>query len=54
MQERINYYYDVIVAVYVFGPILGLDVGEQGTRAIEDSRSNSWLRIHDALIEKVY
>ena len=34
--------------------VLGLDVVEQRARAGEDSESNSLLRIHYALIEKVY
>ena len=42
------------VHIVILGPVLGQDVVEQRTRAGEDSESNSLLRIHDALIEKVY
>ncbi len=42
------------VYIVILGPVLGQDVVEQRARAGEDSESNSLLRIHDALIEKVY
>ncbi len=42
------------VHIVILGPVLGQDVVEQRARAGEDSESNSLLRIHDALIEKVF